>query len=197
MTELILLIGAYLIGSIPTGIIVTKLLGATDPRTTGSGNVGATNVTRAGGKRAGILTLLGDVLKGALPTFIALKVTGDINTTGLAYLLAFFGHLYPLFLGFKGGKGVATAVGGLLVISPLSLLICLASFGVQFWRSRYVSLASITAAIVLPAAIYINPPAREYLPVSLLIAILIVFKHKDNIGRLLAGTESRFKGSPS
>ena len=149
MKEILLLIGAYLLGSVPTGLLLAKALGV-NIRESGSGNIGATNVYRTIGRKLGILTLVGDCLKGLIPVLIAKwLVLPDvwIAAIGLAALL---GHVFTVFLGFKGGKGVATALGVFLGTSPLSVLVALVIFAVVLYIWRYVSLASITAAAFIP-----------------------------------------------
>ncbi len=185
---------AYLLGSIPTGVIVTRAFGGVDPRKAGSGNIGATNVSRTSGKLAGALTLLGDILKGALPVLAAIRLGGGPLLISLVGLAAFLGHLLPVFLGFRGGKGVATACGVLAVISPVATLLSAAVFVVFAALKRYVSLASMLSAAAMPVFLYLLEDVREYAPLGLAIAVLIIIKHKDNIKRLAAGTENRIGG---
>lgn len=182
---------AYLLGSIPTGVIISRLFGGVDPRTTGSKNIGATNVSRSAGKAAGLFTLAGDFLKGALPVYAAFAMgLGDrlIMLTGLA---AFIGHLFPVFLGFRGGKGVATAAGVMVVISPAATLISVVVFAATLIAKRFVSLGSMLAAASLPIALSFLTKGKPYLPLGTLIAVLVILKHKDNIKRLAEGTERR------
>jgi glycerol-3-phosphate acyltransferase PlsY len=190
---LIILLAAYLIGAIPCGVLLTRFFGGGDIRNAGSGNIGATNVYRVAGKKLGILTLLGDLLKGAIPVAFA-KFTLLLPEWGVAAVAvaAFLGHCYPVYLGFKGGKGVATALGIYLILSPLAVLIAMVLFGGILYKTRYVSLGSIAAATLLPFLdIYINP-SHELLAASRLITILVNLRHSANIRRLLDGTESRF-----
>jgi len=195
MLELILLtILSYLLGSIPTGILIAMLMGGPDPRSAGSGNIGATNVMRVTGLLAGALTLSGDVLKGAIPVFIGQYIFGSISGVSLLALASFLGHLFPVFLGFKGGKGVATASGIFLVISPLVVLIDGIIFGLVVYISRYVSLGSLTAAALLPILITSFLATRGYLPLAIVIGILVIIKHTDNIKRLIQGKENRIGG---
>ena len=190
--EITLLVCAYLLGSIPTGLLLAKASGV-NIRETGSGNIGATNVYRTLGRKVGIMTLLGDCLKGLIPVLIAKQLGLPevwIAATGLA---AFLGHVYTVFLGFKGGKGVATALGVFLGVSPLSVLIALGIFILVLVRWRYVSLASITAAAAMPIAIAFLEPKKLLIPMSLAIAALVIYKHRENIQRLRSGTESKFR----
>jgi glycerol-3-phosphate acyltransferase PlsY len=182
---------SYLIGSVPVGLIVAKLLGGSDPRSSGSGNIGATNVNRTLGKGAGIATLLGDMLKGAAPTYYAIYYVGGTDIISLVALAAIVGHLFPIYLGFKGGKGVATTFGVLIVVSPLAALICALVFALIVIIFRYVSLGSMYAAVTMPLALALVPGSLYFVPVSVLIAMLIVYKHKGNIKRLKEGTENK------
>src|SRR3989304_2000354 len=195
LETVILIIAAYLIGSIPTGIIVAKIIGAPDPRTIGSGNIGATNVGRTAGKAAGIITLIGDILKGFLITSLAFYILGNsptaVSITGLA---VFLGHIYPIFLLFKGGKGVATALGVFLAIGPLQAIIAVILFAVIVAIFRYVSLGSMIAAVSIPILFSLFESTIPYAPLAVIIAVLIVFKHSDNIKRLVNGTENKVGG---
>ena len=191
-----LIIVAYLLGSVPVGVIVAKLMGGVDPRKSGSGNIGATNINRTLGRGAGILTLLGDMCKGALPTYYAIYIAGgSADLISLAALAAIVGHLFPIFLFFKGGKGVATALGVLIVVSPLAALICALLFAVIVFFTRYVSLGSMYSAVTMPLALALVPGKLYFVPVSVFIAMLIVFKHKENIKRLRDRTENRLGGA--
>lgn len=185
---------AYLLGSIPTGILVSKAFGGADPRTSGSKNIGATNVGRTSGKLAGILTLVGDILKGALPTYLALRLNGDVLFVSLVGLAAFLGHLFPVFLGFRGGKGVATALGVMAVISPLATLLCGAVFIITVLLKRYVSLGSMISAAALPVFLSFLHKGKAYMPMGVLIAAFIILKHRDNIKRLAEGKENKIGG---
>ncbi len=186
-----LIVISYLLGSVPVGLIVAKLLKGADPRSSGSGNIGATNINRTLGKGAGIITLLGDMGKGAAPVFYAIYYVGGADLISLVALATVLGHIFPLYLGFKGGKGVATALGVLIVVSPLAALICAVVFGVIVFFTRYVSLGSMYAAVTMPLALALVPGKLYFVPVSVFIAMLIVFKHKDNIKRLRERTENR------
>ncbi|MDA8419455.1 MAG: glycerol-3-phosphate 1-O-acyltransferase PlsY [Desulfobacteraceae bacterium] len=183
----------YLIGSIPFGLVLGKCLGI-DIRRAGSGNIGATNVNRLLGKKMGAITLLADAGKAVLPMLAAARILGNspsaqlwVAATGGA---AFLGHLYPLYLKFKGGKGVATALGIFFYIHPLALAICILIFVavVRIWG--YVSLGSLTAALMMPALVFCldGPGHKAYL--ALLIAALIWLKHADNLRRLIKHQEN-------
>lgn len=182
---------SYIIGSIPVGVIISYLTGGEDIRQTGSGNIGATNVYRVHGKKLGIITLVGDALKGLLPTLAAVLLGLDAVWISIIALAAFIGHLYPVFLQFKGGKGVATAIGIFVIISPVSLLICIGTFALVVHKFRYVSLGSLTAAGIIPLLIGLinSSDVKVYIIFSIVVAALIFYKHKENIKRLLSGEE--------
>lgn len=181
---------AYLIGSIPVGVILAKTKGA-DPRKVGSGNIGATNVMRAAGKTLGILTLIGDILKGLIPTTLALYSKQPASVVAAIGFAVFIGHLFPLFLKFKGGKGVATGVGVYLAVSPPAILINIVIFILVLLKWRYVSLGSLVGTGLMPLALLVLKKPHEYVYLSLIIGILIFIKHKDNIRRLLEGKENK------
>jgi glycerol-3-phosphate acyltransferase PlsY len=191
---------AYLIGSVPFAVVVSKLMGLQDPRSYGSGNPGATNVLRSGSKTAAVLTLLGDAAKGWFGVWLVQHIGAPEgwtwNVLALAALAVFLGHLFPIFLGFRGGKGVATALGVLFAISPWLALATLATWLIIAAFFRYSSLAALVAAIFAPAyylfgsglAWYAEPPM---LAAITLISLLLILRHRANIARLLNGTESR------
>lgn len=193
-------LAAYLIGSLSFAVIVSRAMGLSDPRTYGSGNPGATNVLRSGSKPAAIVTLLLDAAKGWLPVMLV-KWFGpawDLSegTQALAGLAAFLGHLYPVFFAFKGGKGVATAVGVLLAFEPLLALATLVTFAIIVFFWRYVSLASMVAAVFAPAYYLIGDgvawTASGAKTLALIaMGLLLIWRHRENIHRLLAGTESK------
>ncbi len=186
------IVAAYLLGSIAFGILVSKLFGLPDPRTVGSGNIGATNVARSGKKSAALLTLLGDVFKGWFPVWLALQsgmLMWVVSAVGLA---VFFGHLYPIYYRFKGGKGVATALGVMLAISPLLALAALVTWLLVFAVSRYSSLAAIAAAALAPVFAWFLLPYKDYVITVLVMSIFLIWRHRSNIQKLLAGTESGF-----
>jgi len=193
----ILIITAYLIGSIPTGVIVAKILGAPDPRTVGSGNIGATNVGRAAGKAAGIITLIGDILKGLLITLLALYILGSSSEANSPLAISivafsvFLGHLFPVFLKFKGGKGVATTLGVFLAIGPFQAILALILFIIIVAIFKYVSVASMIAPVSIPLLLNLSPATSPYVPLAVIISVLIILKHSDNIKRLIQGTENK------
>ena len=189
-TLFIYLILGYLIGSLPFAVIVSKLFGLADPRSFGSGNPGATNVLRTGNKAAAVLTLLGDASKGWLAMFIAAKVGAGETATALTGLAAFLGHLYPVFLKFKGGKGVATAIGVLIGLDGWVALGAALVWLATAIVSRYSSLAAITAACVAPTlALAWHGLGAVSLVVGLM-CLLLIWRHRGNIGRLIVGTEN-------
>jgi glycerol-3-phosphate acyltransferase PlsY len=191
----------YLLGSVPTGLILSRLFSKVDPRAKGSKNIGATNVFRTAGKTLGILTLIGDVVKGAAPIWIAIQwgltdrwgVSADV-WIAVVGLSPFLGHVFPIFLGFKGGKGVATALGIYLVISPIAVLIEFLLFAGLVWKWRFVSLGSISCAITIPILVaFFRSDSQAYFILSVMIAALILYRHQSNIARLLQGQENKWK----
>ena len=187
------LILAYLIGAIPTGLLLTRLTGGGDIRSVGSGNIGATNVYRTAGRKLGILTLIGDALKGLLPVLVAATLLsyGD-ERLGAVAIAAFIGHCYPVYIGFKGGKGVATALGIYLVLSPLAVLGAFLVFAGLLWKWRYVSLGSICAAASIPLLVYLVERSLPLLLATLVISSIVIIRHHSNISRLINGTENPF-----
>ena len=183
---------AYLLGSIPSGFILGAWAGI-DVRKSGSGNVGATNVARVLGKRQGVYTLIADVGKGFIPVFITLQLGFTADSAALVGIAAFLGHLFPLFLRFKGGKGVATALGVFLALAPLATSILILLFAVVMLVSRTVSLGSMIAAAAAPAVFWYFSYGTALIASSAFLAAMIVLRHRSNIQRLLAGTESKFK----
>ena len=192
LAEIVLLIAAYLIGSIPTGVIVGRLRGF-DPRAIGSGNIGMTNVARAGGMSAAAITFAGDVLKGAIPVVIARSAGFSDEVIAWTGLAAFVGSIYSIFLGFSGGKGVSAALGVWLVIAPLAILFALAVFGVAVAVTRIISVGSIAAAIALPPVVAAMGLPRHYLLLAILMTALVLLRLRENIARLSRGEEPRFQ----
>ena len=192
MTGLFWIAGAYLLGSIPTGLLLGKLHGI-DVRQEGSGNIGATNLYRTVGRKVGILTLLGDCLKGFLPVLLAWKLGLPEPMQAWIGLAAFCGHVFSIFLLFKGGKGVATALGVYLALVPLAVLGALVLFVILVAVWRYISLGSVVAAAVMPVIIFFRPHTPQLLIATALISAIVIIKHHDNISRMVAGTESKFK----
>ena len=196
MATIIFVVSAYLIGSLSFAVIVSRMFGLPDPHSYGSGNPGATNVLRTGKRLAAALTLAGDTGKGALAVVLAKQFAADygVDMTGIALVAVavFLGHLYPVFFRFKGGKGVATALGILCAIHAWLGLATLASWLVIMLFFRIVSLASIVAAVFAPFYTgWLFGTASPLLPAVLAIAALLIYRHKENIRRLLAGQESR------
>jgi glycerol-3-phosphate acyltransferase PlsY len=192
MIETLLIVGAYLVGSIPTGVIVGRMRGF-DPRAVGSGNIGTSNVARAGGASAAAITFAGDVLKGAIPVMVAQAAGFPIAIIAWTGLAAFIGAICSVFLRFRGGKGVAAALGIWLAIAPMVVLVALAVFGVVFVASRIMSLASMGAAIALPPTVAALGLPHHYLLLAILMTALVLFRHRENIQRLSRGEEPRFQ----
>lgn len=193
LVPVIWIVAAYLLGSISFGIVISKLFGLPDPRKVGSGNPGATNVLRSGKKSAALFTLLGDAFKGWLPVWLALQSGMLMWVVSAVAIAVFLGHLYPLYFKFKGGKGVATALGVMLAISPWLALATIVTWGLVFAVSRYASLASIVAALLAPIfAYFILLPYKNFVLMVLVLAVLLIWRHRSNIQKLLAGTESGF-----
>jgi glycerol-3-phosphate acyltransferase PlsY len=194
------LVASYLLGSLSFAVIVSRLMGLNDPRSYGSKNPGATNVLRSGSKKAAILTLLLDAFKGWLPVALVLAYGPEhgagAGLAALAGLAAFLGHLYPLFFGFAGGKGVATAVGVVVGVNGSLALAVVLSFAIVLFFSRYVSLASMVAAVFAPVfylfgdGVAWQASLSEVLSLAVM-ALLLVWRHRENIHRLMAGTESQ------
>jgi glycerol-3-phosphate acyltransferase PlsY len=188
---LILITFAYLLGSVPTGYVLGKLAG-TDVRRVGSGNIGATNVARALGMWPGALTLVADATKGYLPVSIALHLGFSQAAVAWTAIAAFLGHLYPVFLKFQGGKGVATALGALLSVAPMAALVLVLVFAGLVFVCRIVSLGAIVAAIATPLILWLFYQPPTIVVMGLFLGVMIILRHHGNIRRLLAGTEPRF-----
>jgi glycerol-3-phosphate acyltransferase PlsY len=195
MQTLLIAVAAYALGSVSFAVFVSKAMGLPDPRSYGSNNPGATNVLRTGNKLAAALTLLGDAGKGALAVGLTVLLTGESPVAGfdapLAGAMAFLGHLYPVFHGFRGGKGVATAAGVVLALNAWLGLAVLATFGIIVAFFRMISLASIVAALFAVFYAYFLFGAQPVVPVVGAIALLLVWRHRENIARLLKGVEPR------
>jgi len=189
--EALLVIFSYLLGSVPSGLIIGKLSGL-DVRKAGSGNIGATNVARLLGKTGGLLTLVGDTAKGFIPVLVVQQMGFSYSVTALVGVAAFLGHLYPIFLKFKGGKGVATSFGVLLGLAPLATMILLVVFAAVAFTTRIVSLSSMVTAVAAPLVLWLFYYFPSYVIVTAFMALMIVFRHYANIQRLLNGTEPRF-----
>ena len=189
---------AYLLGSIPCGLVLTRAFAGTDVRRSGSGNIGATNVARVAGAWLGLATLTADALKGWLPVYLARSfaapAAGAETWATAAALLAFCGNLYPLYTGLRGGgKGVATGVGSFILLAPWAVVGVLAVFLVVFFIGRRVSAASLAAAAVLPPSVFLTGHAGVVCAGAVIIAVFIFLRHAENIRRLYAGTEPEFR----
>ncbi len=191
----ILIICAYLIGSVPVGLLLGKCFGV-DVRKSGSANIGATNVSRVLGKKIGLLTLVGDAAKAILPMALAAGLLAGQPDKELVILGcgggAFLGHLFPIYLRFRGGKGVATALGVFLYLQPLAVLAALLVFLIIMWRWGYVSAGSLATSALMPVVLFFLGAGQEQLLLATAIAILIWVKHRANISRLLRGEESKW-----
>jgi acyl phosphate:glycerol-3-phosphate acyltransferase len=185
------ILAAYLLGSVPFAVVSSRIFGLADPRSYGSGNPGATNVLRSGNKKAALLTLIGDALKGWVAVYVAQWAGFSDNVTGLVALAVFFGHLYPIFLKFKGGKGVATAIGVLLALDPLLGLAVIATWLFIAFASRYSSLAAILAAALAPVYSLLMHGGTPQVFIIGILAMALIGKHWQNLQRLLAGQESK------
>ena len=189
--NILLVVFGYLCGSIATAIVLCKFMGLNDPRLDGSGNPGATNVLRLHGKKAGMLALAGDTLKGVVPVLLARYIGAPDTVIALAGLAAFLGHLYPVFYGFKGGKGVATLAGVLVATSWQAGLLFVITWAVIAFAFRYSSLASLISAVMVPVYVFALLPGYAYVTCFCIMVILLIWRHQLNIQKLLAGTESK------
>lgn len=196
----LLVAAGYLLGSIPFGVVVGRALGGVDPRTVGSGNIGASNVARSAGKKAGVLTLLLDAAKAALPMLVARALFARLGASapvaeGISVavgLAAFAGHLWPVWLRFQGGKGVATATGVFLVLAPMAVLLALGAFAVGYGATRIAAVGSLAGAAVVVIACFMIHGGASLVPwAGLLVGLLIVWRHRGNIQRMLAGNENK------
>jgi len=185
-------LSAYLLGSLSTAVIACKLSGLPDPRTQGSGNPGATNVLRIGGRKLAVIVLLGDLLKGLIPVAAAQLLALPPLSVGIVGLLAFAGHIFPVFFAFRGGKGVATALGVILGLSWPTGLALLALWIAVALLSRYSSLAAISAALAAPFIAWLSAPA--HVVVVLLMSLMLLWRHRSSLSNLLRGTESKIGG---
>jgi len=190
MKEIVLTIACYLIGSVPFSYLFSRYLGGVDIRSRGTGNVGATNVLRTLGMKIALLSLLGDVLKGVLAAWLGLAFGGE-GLAALCTVAVVTGHCWPLFLDFRGGKGVATSAGALVVLMPLITLILLVTFVTVIAVSRYVSLGSVCAAVLLPLLALVMQEPWQYLLMGVILAGMVLFRHRTNIERLRQGCESK------
>lgn len=191
-----ILIAAYLVGSIPFAVVFSRLFGLQDPRTYGSGNPGATNVLRSGNKAAAALTLVGDAAKGWVAVWLAMRLGASALLIAGVAVAVFLGHLYPVFLKFKGGKGVATAFGVMIAIQPVMALATMATWIIMAVFFRFSSLAALTCAVFAPFYYFFGGTLmwESHLPIGvalIIIALFLLYRHKANIQRLIQGTEPR------
>jgi glycerol-3-phosphate acyltransferase PlsY len=187
----IAIIAAYAIGSIPFALILARRWGIRDLRRIGSGNLGAANVWRVTGPTAGVLVALLDIAKGAAGVVLAEQLHGGAAASAAAGVAAVVGHIYPVWLGFRGGKGVATSCGVFAVLTPLAVLPALAVFFVSVWITKYVSVGSVLASLALPPVAYATGSSETAIAAATAVAVLIVFRHRSNLKRVRAGTEPR------
>lgn len=195
-----LLAVAYLLGSIPFGLLISQKVARLDITKVGSGNIGASNVAREVGLKWGIITFLADILKGFLPVICAYYILGPPAETnealkGMIGLAALLGHQFSVYNRFKGGKGVATYLGVFLAISPIACIVCGIIFFIFVWVWRYISLGSIVASLTMPLCLYFMGHPRVIIVISLIISFLVTFKHRENIRRLSRGNERRWQKS--
>ncbi|MDH3560638.1 MAG: glycerol-3-phosphate 1-O-acyltransferase PlsY [Gammaproteobacteria bacterium] len=193
ITDFLLVMGGYLFGSISAAILTCKLMRLPDPRTEGSRNPGATNVLRIGGKKAAFLTLVGDMLKGLLPVMLARALGADPAIQAATALAAFLGHLYPIFFGLQGGKGVATALGVVFGLHWPAGLTVSALWLVMALLFRYSSLAALTAMLLTPGVFWWLRPEPAFIGVMAAITVILFWRHRKNIANLLNGTEKKIR----
>jgi acyl phosphate:glycerol-3-phosphate acyltransferase len=182
---------AYLLGSVSSAVVIARILGLPDPREVGSRNPGATNILRYGGKTAAILTLAGDILKGVVAVLIARALTADPVVMMLTGFAVFLGHLFPVYFGFRGGKGVATALGVWLAINPWVGLALIATWVLVALLFRYSSLSALMASLAAPLYVAWLSPGMPYLVTMIVMSVILIIRHRDNIRNLIAGTEGR------
>jgi glycerol-3-phosphate acyltransferase PlsY len=187
----IAIIAAYLVGSVPFALLLSRRWGARDLRRIGSGNLGAANVLRASGVTAGVLVAMLDILKGAVSVMLAQRLSGDTVGSAAAGVAAIVGHVYPVWLRFRGGKGVATACGVFSVLTPLAVPPALAIFIATVWATKYISLGSVVASIALPVIAYVSAAPPSIVAAACTASALIVLRHRTNLWRVRAGTERR------
>jgi len=190
LEKIIVVIISYLLGSVPFAYIMIRLFKGIDIRKVGSGNVGSTNALRTAGKRVALAALLGDLLKGLAAAWIGLQTSGEM-LAAVCVLAAVIGHCWPVFIGFKGGKGMATTAGAILLLMPKVFLFLAIIFVLIVFFSRYVSLASVSVAVLLPlTALFFSQPG-SYLLVSVILTVLVIYRHRENIERLRNGNERK------
>jgi glycerol-3-phosphate acyltransferase PlsY len=196
MKEILLVLLCYFLGSIPFSFIFSRVFGGVDIRAKGTGNVGATNVLRTLGIKIAVASLLGDLLKGAMAAWLGLHF-GNQGLAALCAAAAVTGHCWPVFLGFRGGKGVATSGGAVLVLMPTILLILAATFVIVIAVSRFVSLGSLCVAVILPVSALLTIQPWPYIAMSFVLAVMVIFQHRTNIVRLRQGTEKKINEKAS
>ena len=194
--DVILILFGYLLGSVPTGYLLGRLAGV-DVRKSGSGNVGATNVARVVGRRQGVLTLVADAAKGLVSVVLAMQLGASLGATVLVGTAAFAGHLYPIFLKFRGGKGVATALGVFIALAPVATLFLVIVFALTALTSRIVSLGSVVTAVLAPLILWLFHYPPLVVGMAAFIGAAITFRHRSNIQRLINGSEPRFRSASS
>ena len=187
----IAVLAAYIIGSIPFALIMARRWGTSDLRLIGSGNLGAANVWRATGATAGVLVALLDILKGAAGVVVAQRLNSDAAAPAVAGVAAVVGHIYPVWLGFRGGKGVATSCGVFAVLTPLAVLAALGVFALSVWITKYISAGSVMASLALPPLAYAIGSPGSVVAAAAVVAALVLFRHRSNLTRVRAGTEPR------
>ena len=182
---------AYLLGSISSAVVIARVMGLPDPRETGSKNPGATNILRYGGKTAAVLTLAGDILKGVIAVLVARALTADAVIITLCGFAAFLGHLFPVFFGFRGGKGVATALGVWFALNPWVGLALLVTWVLMALLFRYSSLAALATSALAPLYVAWLSPGTPTLATMIVMSAILIFRHRANIRNLIAGTETK------
>jgi len=192
MTIALLLLAGYLFGSIPFAFLLARHLQGIDVRRAGSGNVGATNVMRIAGPRAAVIVVALDIAKGALVVLLADRAAPGALAPAAVGVAAILGHIYPVWLRFRGGKGVATTFGVFGVLAPLGTFLCLLCFLGTVWATRYISLGSVVAAMALGPIAYLTGAPVPVVVAAVIAAVLVIERHRSNLARLQAGTESRF-----
>jgi glycerol-3-phosphate acyltransferase PlsY len=191
MTYYLLPVFAYLLGSVSSAIVIARLFGLTDPRQVGSGNPGATNILRYGGKKAAALTLAGDVLKGVIPVLVAHALGAAPLILALTLLAAFLGHVFPVFHGFKGGKGVATAAGALVALNGWVGLALISTWLVMAFTTRYSSLSAIVTTLASPLYVWWFTREPVLIAATAVMGVMLLWRHRSNIQKLIAGTETK------
>lgn len=182
---------AYLLGSVSSAVVIARIMNLPDPRETGSNNPGATNILRYGGKTAAVLTLTGDILKGVVAVLVARALTADAMILVLTGFAAFLGHLFPVFFGFRGGKGVATALGVWLALNPWVGLALIATWVLAALLFRYSSLSALVASLAAPLYVAWLSPGTPYLVIMIVMSAILIFRHRSNIRNLISGTETK------